>query len=67
LSDDRAAELLCERRDAADVISVPVRDADQVAALGVLLAFRTLRVLVEPGVDIDRFSSFALEPEAGVA
>ena len=50
----------------ADVVAVAVRDREHVAALGLLLALRALRV-VEPGVDVDALALGAVEPVAAVS
>ena len=53
LRDDGAAEALVQRDRVADVVVVPVRDGDQIDALGLALALGAARVAVQPGVDVE--------------
>src|SRR6266487_5465514 len=64
--DDVAIVLACQVEGAADMVGVTVRDRDQVDALGLLLAVRTLRVF-EPGIDVDALPARRVEAEGGVA
>jgi hypothetical protein len=65
--DDRRAVLLRDRHRVADVVAVPVRDRDDVRALGLLLVRWTLGVPLEDRVDVDAFAGRRVEPERGVA
>jgi hypothetical protein len=64
--EDVAAELLVQRGRVADVVAVPVRDGDEVDALGLHLVLRALRVPVQERVDVDALAAGSVEAKRRV-
>jgi hypothetical protein len=64
--DDRAVEPLGERHRPRDVVVVSVRERDQVAAPGLDLVGRALRVAVEPRIEVDAGTGRGVEAEGRV-
>jgi len=50
----------------ADVVAVPVRDRDDVGALGLAFVLRALRVSVQERIDVDALTRRRVEAEGGV-